>query len=184
MANTAVGEGGGLSSNDSPLQLVNGTFAANQAESIGGGAFLTGAASDGSLIANTILWGNQGDGLGPELFINSGFGVTQTTNLISGTQGGPTTNPFVRDPAPGPDQQWGTADDDHGDLALFETSPAVDAGTNAVLLSDTADLDGDGDTTEPLPFAFGNVPRIYNGTVDIGAYEWQLFALYLPFIQK
>ncbi|MDJ0752228.1 MAG: LamG domain-containing protein [Ardenticatenaceae bacterium] len=184
VANTAVGEGGGLSSNDSPLQMVNATFAANQAGGIGGGAFLTGVASEGALIGNTILWGNQDNSLGAELFINSGFGVTQTTNLISGTQGAPTSTPFERDPAPGPDQQWGTADDDHGDLRPFETSPAVDVGTNGLLLPDTLDLDGDGDMTELLPLDLGERPRLYGGAVDIGAHEWSPFFNHLPIINN
>ena len=108
--------------------------------------------------------------------------MTQTTNLISGTLGAPTASPFTRDPAPGPDQQWGSADDDPGDLQLPETSPAVDTGTNAALLADTADLDGDGDTAEPLPLDLGDRPRIYaaGGTVDVGAYEWSPFFIYLP----
>ena len=186
VANTAVGEGGGVGSFDSPLQLVNATFAANRADSIGGGAFLSGAASDGSLIGNAIFWGNQADGPGTELFINSGFSVIQTTNLISGTQGAPIESPLMREPAPGPDQQWGTADDDHGDLRPFETSPAVDAGSSGVLPPDTADLDGDGDTAEPLPLDLAERARIYaaGGAVDIGAYEWAPTYLYLPVLPR
>jgi hypothetical protein len=55
----------------------------------------------------------------------------------------------------------------------------VDAGTNTLLPPDTFDLDGDGNTTEILPFDLGGRLRIFDwggdgiATVDMGAYERQ-----------
>jgi CSLREA domain-containing protein len=52
-------------------------------------------------------------------------------------------------------------------------SPAINAGSNAVLPADTFDLDGDSNTTEALPVdqRGAGFNRIVNGTVDIGAVE-------------
>jgi hypothetical protein len=78
---------------------------------------------------------------------------------------------FVRDPAPGLDGEWGTEDDDYGDLHLQEGSPAVDFGLAEFLPPDTFDLDGDGDTEEPLPIDLDGEPRVLGNEVDLGAYE-------------
>lgn len=85
---------------------------------------------------------------------------------------------FVRAPSPGPDGQWGTADDDYGDLRLLSYAECLDAGSNAALPADVADLDGDGDTTEELPFDLGGLERVHDGdgdntmVVDMGAHEY------------
>jgi hypothetical protein len=69
--------------------------------------------------------------------------------------------------ADGPDNTPGTADDN---LRLQLTSPAIDAGNNAVVPSGvTTDLDGN--------------PRIVNGVVDMGAYEVQR-KIFLPLIMR
>ena len=69
--------------------------------------------------------------------------------------------------------------------------PCIDAGDNTAVPPDTADLDGDGNTTEPIPLDLdGNlrfvdcpdIPDTGNGTppiVDMGAYE----AIILPIVQ-
>ena len=64
-----------------------------------------------------------------------------------------------------------SANDDYGDLRLTLTSPAVNAGDNAFLPQDTSDMDGDGNTTEPIPFDLDGNPRIHGRVVDMGAYE-------------
>jgi Dockerin type I domain len=52
-------------------------------------------------------------------------------------------------------------------------SPALNAGSNALIPADAADLDGDGNTAEPLPFDQRGFARIFNATVDMGAFEVQ-----------
>jgi hypothetical protein len=76
-------------------------------------------------------------------------------------------DPLFRDPL-GPDGQPGTADDD---LHLRPRSPAINAGDSAALPPDTADLDNDGDTAEPLPLDLDGRPRVAGRNVDIGPYE-------------
>jgi hypothetical protein len=69
----------------------------------------------------------------------------------------------------GPDDIWGTEDDG---LRLQAGSPAIGLGDADFLPVDTYDLDGDDDTTEPLPVDFAGYKRIQDTTLDLGAYEY------------
>jgi hypothetical protein len=73
----------------------------------------------------------------------------------------------------------GGADDNPGDLHLQPISPCIDAGSNAALPPDTLDLDGDGNTDEPLPIDLDGAPRISGRTVDMGVYELPITQLLL-----
>jgi hypothetical protein len=91
----------------------------------------------------------------------------------TGANGNISQNPrFVRDASCGPDNQWGTADDDNGDLRLQPTSPCIDAGDNAAVPADLlADLSGRSrfvDNPSSLDTGAGTPPL-----VDMGAYEYQ-----------
>ena len=169
------------------LEMTNTTIVRNAAARYGGGIYIYGVSADASL-ANTIIAKNSAGTSGPDVRHSSGSlagahnlignGAGQTV-LIDGTDGnivGTESNPidpqFVQTPSAGGDGIWGTADDDYGDLRLRSGSPAIDAGQNALLPADTVDLDGDGNTNEPLPLDFDGSPRVYNATVDIGAYEF------------
>jgi hypothetical protein len=59
-----------------------------------------------------------------------------------------------------------------GDYRLAYGSPGIDAGSNAAVLPDHADLDGDLDTDEPTPLDLDLKGRILDTTVDMGAYEF------------
>jgi hypothetical protein len=78
--------------------------------------------------------------------------------------------------ANGPDGIAGTEDDN---LSLLSNSPCIDAGDNNSVPPDYADLDGDGDTTEPTPLDLDYRPRFMDGDcndsniVDMGAYEFR-----------
>jgi hypothetical protein len=91
---------------------------------------------------------------------------------------------FARTPSPGPDETWGTADDDYGDVRVLTGSQCIDAGANTNPARDSFDLDGDGCITDPTPIDLNgyarfaddlSTPDTGNGTapiVDMGAYEF------------
>jgi hypothetical protein len=64
-------------------------------------------------------------------------------------------------------------------LSLSSSSPCLDAGNNSLLLEDLFDLNGNSNIEEPKPYDLHYlcqnqsywIPRIVNGTVDMGAYE-------------
>jgi len=91
---------------------------------------------------------------------------------------------FVRNPNDGGDG-WGIGDNnDYGELQLLPGSPCIDAGDNNSVPADRTDLDGDGNTVEPTPWALDAGLRFVDDVVtadrgngmppivDMGAYEF------------
>ncbi len=113
---------------------------------------------DGLLtLANSVIWG-----VGQEAIVGSGSPAVSFCDIEGGWPG---TGNIDADPLfvqPGTD-----------DLRLSFGSPCVGAGSNAALPPDAFDLDGDGNTVEPVPLDLAGVPRVQDGVVDMGAYEGQ-----------
>ncbi len=68
-------------------------------------------------------------------------------------------NPFIELPSEGDDGEWGTDDDNYGDLRLKQSSLCIDAGNPNETLFDVLATD------------FYNRQRISNGIIDMGAVE-------------
>ncbi len=167
-ATNGVGAGG-LQNNGSSPTLVGVTFVENEAPD---GADGFGHRDSGtSTLRDVIFWGN-----GDELVDEAGGGIDISHAVVEGGFAGGTAildaNPeFVTLPTPGPDGEWGTMDDDFGDLHLRVGSPALDAGDASHLPADFGDLDGDSDTSEPIPFDLDGNTRVVAADLDLGAFE-------------
>jgi hypothetical protein len=138
------------------------TITANTATAEGGN-FVPGTA-----FTNSIVWGNfQPGGRGQASYSDVQGGASGVGNIDADPL-------FIRNPSPGADGQWGTADDDYGDLRLQPNSPCIDAGSNALLPTGvTTDIAGN-----PRIVDVPNV-RDYGAVVDMGAYETQTSVNYL-----
>jgi hypothetical protein len=181
-------------------KLINVTFSGNRADQYGGGMYNSTSPTAGTcypVLSNVILWGNQA-GYGAQVYNsvyanpNVSYSLLQGSggsgagwDIYLGTDGGGNIDAdplFVRDPDPGSDATWGTADDDYGDLRLQPGSPAIDAGDNAAVPPGiTTDLAGN-----PRFVDLPSVPDTGSGTppiVDMGAYE-ALVQVYLPLVMR
>jgi len=161
---TGTGAGGGVfNNNTSNPTFINATFSNNTAPVAGA---MDNNNSSAPIITNSIFWGNTAN-TGNADIINtiSGditvygsetitYSSTQTTFSGTGNTVG-ITNPFTDDELPaGADGIFGTPDDG---LELKPCSPAINA-ANTAANTTAYDIAGD--------------PRLYNGAVDMGAYEY------------
>ncbi|MEM8598541.1 MAG: T9SS type A sorting domain-containing protein [Bacteroidota bacterium] len=160
--NTADAGAGALHTSDSTPTLIGATFAGNTAVN---GAGALGQRGVTTLTArNVILWGNSSEAL------NEGSATLDLANAL--VQGGYADGTAILDADPRFVRAPGTnGPDDAGDLRLQTGSPALDAGAASALPPDTYDLDGDGDTDEPLPLDVLLLPRVSDAAPDLGAYE-------------
>jgi hypothetical protein len=163
--NCADSWGGAIANSDSKVKLTNCTFAANTAGYAGGIANTNGSTVT---ITNSILWGNTG-----QIWNEGGSNTTVNYSCIEG--GHPGYGNIDCDP-----QFVSPPDDVH----LSAGPCCIDAGDNTAVPPDVADLDEDGDTSEPTPLDLDLNPRFVddpcthdtgNGDppiVDMGAYEY------------
>ncbi len=186
--------GGGMYNHLGNATLANVTFSNNHATGNGGGLLNSDSSPQ---ITNAIFWENQDQGgtWATSQIFDTGSSVSMINySLVQGWGGGGTgninTNPQFADPT-GPDGIPGTLDDD---LRLPGVSPAIDAGDNAAVLPDYADLDGDGNFSESTPLDLVGSSRFIdalsildsgNGNpplVDMGAIEAYKYYMSLPMI--
>ena len=171
--NSAVGNGGGMYLyNTIGVTLTNVTLTANRANTFGGsnypGGGLYSYSSSAPVLHNTLIAGNfrNATGTNPDdvygpldpggdyNLIGDGTGMSGLSDGVNGNQIGSADAPI--DPLLGPLQDNGGSTLTH---ALLLGSPALDAGNNAY----ATDWDQRGE----------GFPRIVNGIIDIGAFEYQ-----------
>jgi hypothetical protein len=183
--NIAGRDRGGIS-NSGNLTLRNSTIVGNRAGANNVGGAGAGIHSDnlfGVVMHNTIVAGNlRGPIAGPttaDNFSGNAASTASSHNLIgpgdsSGlANGGVNGNQIgVVNALLGPLASNGGATQTHLPLP---GSPAINAGGNAQIPLDAFDLDGDSNTTEPIPFdqRGSGFARVNGGTVDVGAVEVQ-----------
>jgi hypothetical protein len=173
--NTATYSGGAIN-NQAPLTLTNSTLAGNTSSSFGGGLTDFVAAT----IGNTIIAKNTAPN-GPDVDLAV---ASQGYNLIGNPSGG---SGFVAtdmlgtaasplNPLLGPLQDNGgplagapASQQVVPTLALLPGSPAIDAGSNALAV-DSSGI--------PLAIDQRGFARVVNSSVDIGAFEVQLYLVY------
>jgi predicted outer membrane repeat protein len=161
VGNTSVRGGAIRIAANTPVTFTNCTFTANSAT-------ISGGAIHGPPLAmvNCILWGNSAP-TSPQIY-GSGMFVTYSDiqGGISGVGNVDADPRFCAIPSSGGDGQWGTADDDYGDLRVRLSSPCVDSGSNAAVPSAV------GSDVAGSPRLF-DVPGVLDPgvIVDMGAYE-------------
>jgi predicted outer membrane repeat protein len=192
--NSAETNGGAVSSIsdavfDPNVKITSSVFVGNVTTGSGAGAIWlasTSHVSASSFAENVSESGEQ------DIYVSKGTGVTNSIIFNDSVRSGTwvrwsagesdlsgygsdniqATIAVVQDPDPG-DGTWGTVADDYGDLTPVPGSASIDAGSNALLLTDLWDLDGDGDGGETVPYDILGNPREVGTTVDMGAYERQ-----------
>lgn len=184
-----AGTGGGLAVESPDVTVANAVFVGNRADRGGavdagasapelvgltatanGAAEGAGLAMSGGLVANAVLWGNDGAEVAGSPAPDVRYALVEG-GLASGVGVYDEDPRFVRAPAPGADGVWGTGDDEYGDLRLGTDSPALDAGLASLLPPDVPDLDGDGDRTERVPLDLAGGSRVVGAEVDLGPFE-------------
>jgi hypothetical protein len=168
LAGNSASYGGGIYNwGRQSVTLTNVTLTANRASSTGG-SFFGGGLYDSSgspVLHNTLIAGNFRGTTRDDVYgtlnsggdynlIGDGTGMTGLSNGVNGNLVGSAAAPI--DPLLGPLQDNGGLTLTH---ALLSGSPAIDAGNNAY----ATDWDQRGE----------GFPRIVNGIIDIGAFEYQ-----------
>jgi hypothetical protein len=152
--NKTSSQGGGIYNSSSSPILVNVTIAGNSANNGGGGIYHSGSATLN--IRNSIIWGNTaGNGVSGIY----GTNVIHDHNLVQDATVDGVNIISAADPMFVAPESASSAPTAAGDYRLTKCSPAINAGDNTQN-STATDLDG--------------APRKYNnGTIDLGAYEYQ-----------
>jgi hypothetical protein len=167
--------------------LTNCTLSGNSAGELGGA--MCNRFGSSPVLSNCILWDNTAPS-GAQIYNDAGsspaIAYSDVQDDASGI-GNIDADPCFIEPG-----YWADANDSNchvepnhpnavwieGNYHLLASSPCIDAGDNNSVASDFLDLDGDGNTTEPIPWDLGGNARIADGgndansVVDMGAYEF------------
>jgi len=153
--------------------VTNCTFSTNSADYGGGMYIWLGLPT----VANSILWGNTATGSGAEVYNNASTPVFSYSCIEGGLNGAGCAGDALAVgtgnigdlPAHAPV----FVDAAGGNLRLSADPGCINMGSDALLPADVADLDDDGNVTEPLPLDLDGNPRVSGSFVDMGAYEYQ-----------
>jgi PKD repeat protein len=195
--NSAIYGSGGVYARGSTITLTNNTIAGNSGDQFVGGVYVSGSDtititnntingnsagvsdsrgggvyiglcdnSDTANIYNNIIYNNTAVSEGNDLFIENDGNLDFIPSLVNlynndfdhGAEGIYIKRPFSIDPSNLDNQDPLFVDAANGDYHLIESSPCIDAGDNSAPALPTTDKDG--------------YPRIMNGIVDMGAYEY------------
>lgn len=149
--------GGGISCVEGSPTVTNNTIYGNSVIDDGGGILVTGASSP--QISNNIIASNLGAGI--DCSACTGSPTLRNNCVYDNNYLGisPGTGDISEDPL--------LVNPDDRDFHIASNSPCVDAGWNSAPMLAEKDMD--------------NNPRIWNGVVDIGAYEYALPGqVYMP----
>jgi hypothetical protein len=149
------------------VYVRNSTFAGNEADAGRSVAANTGYVE--YMVYNSVLWDSD------PVYCSGGAGFHRYYSNVQGFGGGVPGNIDV-DPL--------FVNPSSGDYRLGLGSPCIDAADTTALPPDTYDLDGDGNTSEPIPVDLDWLPRIIDDPntidtgvgfpcVDMGAFEFQ-----------
>ncbi len=133
-------------------------------------------------VRNCILWGNSSTNGSDQIAqLAGGSGLTIANSTVQGWTGslGGAANNGINPMFVLPDGSDGLAGTIDDDLRLQFYSPAADSGDNSAVPADSGDVDGNGNTAEPLPLDIDGSPRISDdptalpaaAIVNRGAYE-------------
>jgi hypothetical protein len=160
----ALGGGGVAVDFSSQPTFVNCTFSGNSAANYGGGIMVSGGHGYTTTVINSILWANTAIQGGGQIALENSVTVSVSYSDVQSPTGG---GIYLES---GTVLNWDSTDissdplfagPSYNDFHLQAGSPCIDTGSNAAVPAGiTVDLDGK--------------PRIVDGTVDVGAYEYQL----------
>jgi CSLREA domain-containing protein len=199
--NSASDSGGGIYNSDT-VTISNSTFSNNSASNFGGGIYNSNTAT----IGNSTFSGNSAVSSGGAILNSSGNTVTISNSIVANSLSGGNCTGSITNGGHNLDSSascgWGSTNGSLSNInpqlgplannggptqthALTGSSPAINAGNNALIPPDLADQDGDGNTSELLPFdqRGSSFPRTVGGSVDIGAFE-VVVQVYLPIVLK
>jgi hypothetical protein len=162
-----TGSGGWYGGSGGQTVVTNSTVSGNSGGGMvngGGSWYSSGGATN---LDNTIVAGNGLTNSASDLSgnFNLAFSLVQDANGFSFTETVPGSNLFGVDPLLAPLGNYGGLTET---IPLLPGSPAIDAGDNALAV----DANGNPLTTDQR-----GLPRVVNGTVDIGAFESSGFTL-------
>jgi predicted outer membrane repeat protein len=164
VAGNSAQRNGGAIAGWGNINLINVTIHGNKAQQ-GGAIYMEGLHTN---IVNSIIWGNAS----PSINFNHGTTFTQNS-LVQGCK-----NPNWNS-ACGTDSGNNLTDVDPKFVSVIDPATAPSSAGNLLLQDGSPVIDQGDNRWNPQLFDLGGAPRVANGTIDLGAYEWQAFTFNL-----